>query len=563
MSNKPNKLTPDLIGSSINVVSPSHTAKDLGRRSGPSAGMAMVMPVSEIDFFDRNPRRIHDPEAFELLKSSIREVGVQQPVHITTPPGSSRYMLARGGNSRLLCLKELLAETGDERYARIPAIYVEYSSEEDMLIDHLIENEQRADMVFWDKACAYAEARDAFQKAAPSPLGLRPLADKFAQKGLKVYFTKLSVYLFAADNLSALGNLCHYLSIPKVNELRKTFQNLQSVSKNTETEDGTFAEFWESALENWTNVDADAQDIDIEALGRHLEHLFEDTFGIAPKAKPANRPSDDGAANNSHGATGLSGHAPASEPGEARKQHSETAPASPAPLPGNTGGNTTNGGARGDSLTRQPVDPADGALISGALPASAASDTPSRPAATEVQTAVAVPRTREQIVADIRSAVKKLAASVHIESLLISDDRMPYGWMLDFPDFSKPGWQGTDEHTAMINVRHNLAATVFLYLWTVSGEKALWDNPQLLKHYNPFTNKPHSVIHSIYPDDNLRQEAETFGIGMDAYSASVVEVMFELILTDDEARQAYTDHIRHTAELEKMGADNWSLYQEQ
>lgn len=539
--NKPNKLTPDLVGNSIKVDPPSSTSKDLGRRHTLGTGMAMVVPVSEVDFFDRNPRHIHDPEEFGRLKESIREIGVQHPVHITTRPGSSRYMLARGGNSRLLCLKELIAETGDERFAKIPAVYIEYTSELDILRDHLIENEQRSDMFFWDKACAYAEMRDMLQESEGKNLGVRPLSDKFSEIGLTVYFTKLSVYLFAADNLSALGNLCSSLSIQKATDLRKLHNELEALYKNTEQSDKeAFSEFWDSSLENWANADED--ELDVQALQSSLQQSFTDTFNIAPKNNDGTKKRSENVPNSES--------VPPKNDVEISTSTSETAPKSPISNTNPTLEENSIGSTQSDSVTRRPVDPDDGA--NNAIES----------AQTDVFIQNNVKRTRDHVVSDILASVKKLMACVNIESLLIPDDKMPYGWMLDFPDFSKPGWDGSDDQVAMINVRHDLAATIFIYLWTVSGQKTLWENPQLLKAYNPFTNKPNATIQNIYPDENLREDAENFAIAQPIYGNNVTEMIFEFILGNDEARKAYFNVIEYTAELEKMSGDNWEMFQE-
>lgn len=550
------KLTPDMVNASLNVGAPSITSKDLGRRNNPVVGMSMVLPISEIDFFGRNPRRIHDPEEFDRLKESIREIGVQQPVHVTTPPGSSRYMLAKGGNSRLLCLKQLLDETGNERYAKIPCIYVEYSSEEDILIAHLIENEQRAEMIFWDKACAYAEMRDVFQESSEKEVGARPLAKQFESKGLTVHYTKLSIYLYAADHLAALGHLCNKLSIQKATDLRSLSNSLQTSFKDAckDKDDTAFQEFWDQALENWANANADAEDLDVPALQKSLRHAFADTFEIEPDPHAGAVPPS-GRLNN----------APTSKAGadNAKSSHqSEASHHSPTLLDDERGDNSSTPGVQSDSVSRPPVDPADGADIRATGDAKDSSDSDNK---SETQNEAAAPRTREQILADIQDAARRLLACVRIDSLLIDEPKMPYGYMLDFPDSNKPGWKsdGKQNHHALINVRHDLAATVFIYLWTVSGQKSLWDAPQLLSRYNPFTANQQTVICNVYPDANLRADAENIGIGLYLYSESVTEVMFELVMKDENARRAYFDHIHFCAELEQMEADNWNLYQEQ
>ena len=165
------RLTEGLVSSSLLVSNPSQTSMDLAKTpSNNIPGMFLNIAVGDIDFFDKNPRRQHDEELYAQIKASIRASGVQHPVHITRRPNESRYILAQGGNTRLKIVKELYAETGDSRFASIPCIYIEYTNDEDIQIAHLIENEQRADMVFWDKACAYADIRDMLQAKSADKL---------------------------------------------------------------------------------------------------------------------------------------------------------------------------------------------------------------------------------------------------------------------------------------------------------------------------------------------------------------------------------------------------------
>ena len=550
------KLTPDFIFDSVAVANPAATSMKLDKPYGTPAGVAMTLPVSEIDFFDRNPRKIHDPEEFERLKESIREVGVQQPVHVTTPPGGSRYMLAKGGNSRLLCLKELLDETGDERFSKIPCIYTEYTSADDILIAHLIENEQRADMVFWDKACAYAEMRDIFQEAAGEALGVRPLAQLFSNKGLTVHFTKLSVYLFATDHLSGLGNQCNGLSIAKSLELRKTYNELQTTLKEAgQADDAAFAfdaalyeSFWDETLENWGITHADDAELDVPALQKRLQQAFADFFEIdaGDKGRLKTTPAAEAAAK------------PTSDP-DAVKPKAEYAANSPAPASVTDDKASAASELQSDSVACPPVDPAGRTIISNRPPILPTSDAQPARVAESVQ-----PPSREQVLSDIQQAAKNLLAYVRIESLLISDHKMPYGFMLDFPDFNKKGWSENEELSAnaLINSRHPYAATVFIYLWSTSGEKTLWDSPQLLHRYNPFTSHPQSIIAALYQDEQGRNDMEMYGIGMASYAESVTTLMFELVVGNETARKAYFDYVHHCAQLEQLGSDNWEMYQE-
>lgn len=189
---------------------------DLSYQPAAMSNMFMNLPVSEIDFSDKNPRRQHDDELYQQIKDSIRATGVQQPVHVTYRPGGNQLHFGSGGNTRLKIVKDLLQETGDSRFASIPCIYIEYTSDENIHIAHLIENEQRADMVFWDKACAYADVRDMLQAKSAEQLGFRKLEQKFAELGLKVSFAALSMYFLRQTIFLNLVNLVTTYQFPKL-----------------------------------------------------------------------------------------------------------------------------------------------------------------------------------------------------------------------------------------------------------------------------------------------------------------------------------------------------------
>ena len=101
MKSQNNDLTARIIGE------PSHTA--ISSQPAPVAE-AMMFPIAvdQIDEFEGNPRFYENPE-FDAIKESIRECGVIQRIVVTKRPGSGRFVLAQGGNTRLRCLRELHA----------------------------------------------------------------------------------------------------------------------------------------------------------------------------------------------------------------------------------------------------------------------------------------------------------------------------------------------------------------------------------------------------------------------------------------------------------------------
>ena len=77
---------------------------------------------------------------------------------VTRRPGEPDYRLYTGGNTRLKILKELFAETGERRFARLACWYRAWRDEAEVVLAHLKENDLRGDLIFRDKALAVANA---------------------------------------------------------------------------------------------------------------------------------------------------------------------------------------------------------------------------------------------------------------------------------------------------------------------------------------------------------------------------------------------------------------------
>lgn len=199
----------------------------------------ILVPLSEIDSFERNPRRKRNPEDWNELKESIRARGVENPIKVTQRPGSGRYVVAAGGNSRLGVMKELHQETQEARFAAIPAQFVAYKSELELLVQHIIENEQRYEMSFWDKACALQQLAE---DMGISDLSLREMSEKFLEVGVVVSHAKLGEFTFATTKLKTLGDHCINLSSYKAIDLRKTYKDLTKLLQKDEQ--SHFEKFW-------------------------------------------------------------------------------------------------------------------------------------------------------------------------------------------------------------------------------------------------------------------------------------------------------------------------------
>lgn len=122
------------------------------------AAESLAIAIANIQLYERNPRQGRNPE-YDRIKDSIRSQGLDQPLVITRRPEAKDYIVFAGGNTRLLVLKELYEETGEEKFARVPCVIRPWQRESDVLLAHLRENDLRGSLTFIDKAQALCESR--------------------------------------------------------------------------------------------------------------------------------------------------------------------------------------------------------------------------------------------------------------------------------------------------------------------------------------------------------------------------------------------------------------------
>lgn len=111
-----------------------------------------LVPIEAIDLgkLIRDRARGPDLELAEL-KASIRDVGLSNPIRVE-PSGNGRYELVQGLR-RLSAFRELFAETGEERFARIPAGLMGAGATLDELYRRMVdENLVRKDVSFAEMA---------------------------------------------------------------------------------------------------------------------------------------------------------------------------------------------------------------------------------------------------------------------------------------------------------------------------------------------------------------------------------------------------------------------------
>jgi ParB family protein of integrating conjugative element (PFGI_1 class) len=198
-----------LVAQSLQIGNPGNNARHIpeqvdARAAAGRCEQQIELTVDEIRPYEHNPRRSANVK-FDDIKESIRTSGLLSPLTVTRRPGESHFIVDAGGNSRLLALQQLWAETQDPRYREVVVMFRPWRSESHVLTAHLIENELRGEMSFWDKATGIVALKGRLEVEQGRPLTLRTLEDALYAAGLEVNTATLGLYLFATERLRTLG----------------------------------------------------------------------------------------------------------------------------------------------------------------------------------------------------------------------------------------------------------------------------------------------------------------------------------------------------------------------
>jgi ParB family protein of integrating conjugative element (PFGI_1 class) len=160
--------------------------------SDPIADTPMVVTLDQLRPYDHDPRKKRNP-AYEDIKASIRERGLDAAPAITRRPGEDHYIIRNGGNTRLAILRELWSETKEERFFRIPCLFRPWPSRGEvvMLTGHLAENELRGGLTFIERALGVEKARE-FYEQENGALSQSELARRLAADGFPVQQSHIS-----------------------------------------------------------------------------------------------------------------------------------------------------------------------------------------------------------------------------------------------------------------------------------------------------------------------------------------------------------------------------------
>ena len=156
--------------------------------------------VDEVDVYENNPRTTEHAE-YENIKAAFLTSGIDTVMlQVTRRPGSDRYVLAFGANTRLRIIKDLWAETGDRRFEAVRCIEVPWGGEIWLQTNHLIENTNRNDMCFWDTAKAFVDLHAKLEAAGDGvAISQRDFIERAGKLGSIVNRTAYVFYSFAVQ----------------------------------------------------------------------------------------------------------------------------------------------------------------------------------------------------------------------------------------------------------------------------------------------------------------------------------------------------------------------------
>jgi ParB family protein of integrating conjugative element (PFGI_1 class) len=249
----------------------------LGSERSERENELLWLEITGIRPYEHNPRRTGNL-AYERIKASIQADGLAQPLVVTQRPGESDYRVAAGGNTRLQILQELHAETGDERFLRVPCLYRHWTDEADVLLAHLKENDLRGELSFLDKACAVVEFKELIAAETGSgEVTQTHLAEVLKARGYGLSQGRISQLLYTVETLLPLvpQALEGGLGRPQVERIRSLDRAARGLWED-KVRDDAYEDVFAALCRRY-----DAPEWDIDNLRRALEAEIAERSGIS------------------------------------------------------------------------------------------------------------------------------------------------------------------------------------------------------------------------------------------------------------------------------------------
>ncbi|QDI03775.1 hypothetical protein E4A48_08735 [Xanthomonas cerealis pv. cerealis] len=249
--------------------------------SDPIADTPMVVTLDQLRPYDHDPRMKRNP-AYEEIKASIRERGLDAAPAITRRPGDEHYIIRNGGNTRLAILRELWTETKDERFFRISCLFRPWPARGEIvaLTGHLAENELRGGLTFIERALGVEKAREFYEEESGATLSQSELARRLAADGYPVQQSHISRmadavrYLLPAIPTVLYGGLGRH-QVERLSVMRKACERTWQYYAKSRSLPLNFDNFFQEVLSQF-DIQADEfapQRVQDELIGQMSELL--------------------------------------------------------------------------------------------------------------------------------------------------------------------------------------------------------------------------------------------------------------------------------------------------
>ena len=206
------------------------------------------LTIDQVEAYSNNTRLRPNPKESEIKESILRQ-GLNNPLGVTKRHNAAKYIIAKGGNTRLKVLKELYQETGDEQFFRVECFYITYTNELDLLAGHYSENESRGDMSFIEKSLL---ASKIISEVRQPEDGYRELSKKLKIIGVSAHYTTLPMMMYAVHRLYPLipEALTCGLGRPAVSKIANLEKNIKRLFAHLGMSTEAASELVSQALES-------------------------------------------------------------------------------------------------------------------------------------------------------------------------------------------------------------------------------------------------------------------------------------------------------------------------
>lgn len=277
------EITPQDMAGKLLVAGFQRNGESASALSDPIADTPMVVTLDQLRPYEHDPRVKRNP-AYEEIKASIRERGLDAPPSITRRPGQEHFIIRSGGNTRLAILRDLWSETKQERFYRISCLFRPWPERGEIvaLTGHLAENELRGGLTFIERALGVEKVRELYEKEKGSALSQSELARRLSADGYPIQQSHISrmqdavQHLLPAIPTLLYGGLGRH-QVERVAVLRKACQRIWQRYSAARTLTVDFREFFQDVL---AQFDAQPDAFNIQRVQDELVGHMADLLGV-------------------------------------------------------------------------------------------------------------------------------------------------------------------------------------------------------------------------------------------------------------------------------------------